>query len=319
MCHAKAIVFNLGALGDLLISLPCIRFIRFIGYKITLVAPFPQALLLKELMEVDEVINASGPFLSEIYTNKEIEILRDYSKVFIFSRSHNPLLLKIFKNKDIDFEFIHTYPSTEISNYMYQFAQLLEKLSIRYKNLKKYDFCFKPFDIVLNDKLEPSSYIISVHLGSGSEVKNLPLSKLDNYIKIIDNLYRPKWFFITGPAESDEKREFVRQISSKVENRAKHLDSLPLFLLLKYIRSSSLFVGNDSGISHLAAFCGLNSILCFGPTNPCIWSPPFKWVKSILSKKECAPCVDYHKCKKKDCMKDVSLEDLISATKDFLG
>jgi len=323
---AKAIVFHFGALGDLLISLPCIRFIKSVGYKVTLVASPPQSLLLKELMEVDEVIDASSSFLSNIYTSKGVKILDNYARIFIFSKSHNPELLKILKDRHIYPDLIHTYPLKEISNYIYQFVQILKTFSIKFdKDLRVSDFLknyysyFRPFNGEIKDNIKSYSYIISVHLGSGSEVKNLPLSKLDRFIKVIDGLYKPKWFLITGPAESKEKREFVRKILSDIKNRAEHLDSISLLSLLRYLKSSSLFIGNDSGISHLAAFCGLNSILCFGPTNPKIWSPPFKWVRVILSKKKCAPCMDYHNCKEKDCMKNISLEELILVTQEFLG
>jgi len=321
----KAILFHFGALGDLLISLPCIRLLKSIGYEVTLVASFPQALLLKELFEVDRAIDSCSSFLLDIYTDKAKEILKDYSKIFIFSKSNTPELSRTLKKKAIELDVIHTYPSTEISNYKYQLIQLLEKLSLSFDKDNIYDdykFCFKPFprlDSLLDVKRPFNSKIISVHLGSGSEVKNLPLSSLKSYIKTIDNLYRPKWFFITGPAESKERKKFVDIISSENKDRVRLLDTLPLLSLSKYIRSSSLFIGNDSGISHLAAFCGVNSVLCFGPTNPKIWAPPFKWVKVILSKKKCVPCIDYHKCEERDCMKEISLEELILATQEFIG
>jgi len=92
-----------------------------------------------------------------------------------------------------------------------------------------------------------------------------------------------------------------------------------LLSVANYIKSSSLFIGNDSGISHLAAFCGTKSILCFGPTDPKIWAPPFSWIKTIVSKKSCAPCNDYHKCQTKDCMKFIEIGDLILVTHNILG
>jgi len=35
----------------------------------------------------------------------------------------------------------------------------------------------------------------------------------------------------------------------------------------------SIFIGHDSGISHLAAAAGANCILLFGPTDPNVWAP----------------------------------------------
>jgi len=35
----------------------------------------------------------------------------------------------------------------------------------------------------------------------------------------------------------------------------------------------SIFIGHDSGISHLAAAAGANCVLLFGPTDPGVWAP----------------------------------------------
>jgi heptosyltransferase-2 len=35
----------------------------------------------------------------------------------------------------------------------------------------------------------------------------------------------------------------------------------------------SIFIGHDSGISHLAAAARANCILLFGPTDPNVWAP----------------------------------------------
>jgi heptosyltransferase-2 len=42
---------------------------------------------------------------------------------------------------------------------------------------------------------------------------------------------------------------------------------------LAAVLERSIFIGHDSGISHLAAAAGANCILLFGPTNPDVWAP----------------------------------------------
>jgi heptosyltransferase-2 len=42
-----------------------------------------------------------------------------------------------------------------------------------------------------------------------------------------------------------------------------------------------LFLGHDSGVSHLAAACGAPCVLLFGPTDPAVWAPPSPRVKVI--------------------------------------
>ena len=42
-----------------------------------------------------------------------------------------------------------------------------------------------------------------------------------------------------------------------------------------------LFLGHDSGISHLAAGCGARCLLLFGPTEPATWAPPSPLVRVL--------------------------------------
>ncbi len=46
-----------------------------------------------------------------------------------------------------------------------------------------------------------------------------------------------------------------------------------LYELTCWLRGARIFVGNDSGISHLAAAAGTPVIVWFGPTNPRVWAP----------------------------------------------
>ncbi|HET9132402.1 MAG TPA: glycosyltransferase family 9 protein, partial [Terriglobia bacterium] len=39
------------------------------------------------------------------------------------------------------------------------------------------------------------------------------------------------------------------------------------------LRRCRVFIGNDSGITHLAAYLGCPTIALFGPTDPRIWAP----------------------------------------------
>ena len=40
-----------------------------------------------------------------------------------------------------------------------------------------------------------------------------------------------------------------------------------------WLASARVYIGNDSGISHLAAAVGIPTIVLFGPTDPAVWAP----------------------------------------------
>ena len=48
---------------------------------------------------------------------------------------------------------------------------------------------------------------------------------------------------------------------------------LDLYELGCWLARARLYIGNDSGISHLAAAVGTPTIVLFGPTDPAIWAP----------------------------------------------
>jgi ADP-heptose:LPS heptosyltransferase len=60
---------------------------------------------------------------------------------------------------------------------------------------------------------------------------------------------------------------------------------LPLPVLAALLSLSRGFVGNDSGVSHLAAAVGTRTIALFGPTDAANWAPrgPFVRVASFGS------------------------------------
>jgi len=47
------------------------------------------------------------------------------------------------------------------------------------------------------------------------------------------------------------------------------------------LRRCRLFIGNDSGITHIAAYWGAPTIALFGPTDPAVWGPLGRRVKVL--------------------------------------
>jgi len=46
-----------------------------------------------------------------------------------------------------------------------------------------------------------------------------------------------------------------------------------LYELACWLATARLYIGNDSGITHLAAAVGTPVVALFGPTDPRIWAP----------------------------------------------
>lgn len=116
--------------------------------------------------------------------------------------------------------------------------------------------------------------VIALHPGSGSERKNWPLER---WLEVAAGLRAGGWrvVFVTGEAE--EARGQLAQIPGGWE--VWHQRPLPE--LAGLLGGCAGFLGHDSGMSHLAAACGLPCLLLFGPTDPGVWAPPQAGVRVL--------------------------------------
>jgi heptosyltransferase-2 len=65
------------------------------------------------------------------------------------------------------------------------------------------------------------------------------------------------------------------------DKRVRLLENLPLPELAAALGGGRIYLGHDTGISHLAAVTGTPSLLLFGPTDPGIWAPPHGHVRVL--------------------------------------
>jgi ADP-heptose:LPS heptosyltransferase len=109
-------------------------------------------------------------------------------------------------------------------------------------------------------------------------IKGWTIEKFINIGKWIENEIGGKSIWIMGPAEDDNFELFKSKFPS---SPILHLQSLSN--VASILRSSHLYFGCDTGISHLAAAVGVTVIVLFGPTNPKVWGPRGKDVCIIKS------------------------------------
>jgi heptosyltransferase III len=117
----------------------------------------------------------------------------------------------------------------------------------------------------LGDASEP---VIALHPGSGSETKNWPIER---WKKLGEHLFSTDCAVLVVAGEADEERVLLLETAWKHKpvRFAKNLALPHLAALLE----TSVFIGHDSGVSHIAAAVRARSILIFGPTDPGVWAP----------------------------------------------
>lgn len=106
---------------------------------------------------------------------------------------------------------------------------------------------------------------VALHPGSGSVRKNAPPELFAGLARALSPT--APWLLIEGPADG------VAVAAVASAPGAVRTGALNLHALATVLSRASLYVGNDSGVTHLAAALGVPTIALFGPTDPRSWAP----------------------------------------------
>ena len=114
----------------------------------------------------------------------------------------------------------------------------------------------------------------------------------DKFARVVEFLAERKVesVAIAGPNETDVVNELISTSSTKVTSL-----SLKLPEVTALASRARLFVGNDSGIAHIASAVGAPSVVIFGSSNIAHWRP---WnpapAEVVFEEMECQPCHGYY-------------------------
>ena len=107
----------------------------------------------------------------------------------------------------------------------------------------------------------------------------------------------------------DRFQELARRLPLPVEWIAGPEETLPgalrfddLWQLANWISGASLYIGNDSGITHLAAATGVPAIALFGATDSRVWAPRGESVTLVV----------------RDSMQSIATDDVLRAAANLL-
>jgi heptosyltransferase III len=122
---------------------------------------------------------------------------------------------------------------------------------------------------------------IAIHPGSGSPAKCWPIQYFAQVIERLWQQNRPV-LLLAGPADVERLETLRTQLSlpSKPE-LLQVLTNSPLLEVAHHLQDCRCYLGNDAGITHLAAMLGIPTVAIFGPSDPAIWHPIGPTVKVV--------------------------------------
>jgi len=295
----RILVIRGGAIGDFILTLPALKALRdarprahieILGYKHI-------AVLAENRFYAQAVRSIEYGSLSSFFArNSELPAeLANYFASFdlIVSYLYDPD--RIFENnlRRCGVENLLCGPPKIVENAGHaarQLARPIEEMGISVVDLTEKVFPKIEDRQFASDFLRPLQQpIVAIHPGSGSKEKNWPL---ENWIALFSGTGGfpdaegkhgrlgkfHSLVVISGEADKSLTEQLEREWKDRDVRFAKNLPLPHLAAVLE----RSIFIGHDSGISHLAAAAGANCVLLFGPTDPNVWAPRNKNVQ-ILS------------------------------------
>ena len=149
--------------------------------------------------------------------------------------------------------------------------------------------------------------VLAIAPGSGAREKNWP----EEFFIAVANRWRESTggiaVLVIGPVET------ARGGIDRLRERCLAVSDLSLSQVAALISRSAVYLGNDSGISHLAAAVGVPTVALFGPSDPRRWAPRGRRVTLISRQVHCSPCSNstMKSCPHRACLSELSAEEVI--------
>jgi len=149
--------------------------------------------------------------------------------------------------------------------------------------------------------------VLTLAPGSGGKEKNWPVEQYRAVAEWWRRATGGAAVVLIGPVE--EERGGFEVFSDCCINAR----GLSLGQAAALLARSDVYLGNDSGITHLAAAVGARTVALFGPSDASQWAPLGRAVTVLSRHVACAPCADavMKSCSHRDCLTAFSAAEAI--------
>jgi len=274
----RALVIRGGALGDFLLTLPVLHSLRTAApsSRVELLAYPGLGTLAKNAGMIDEVRSIEYGPMAGFFTRGAVldPDLREYFGSFdlVVSYLYDPdgIFHENLRASGAGRVVIGPHRPSSGAHAIDQLAAPLADLGL--------PLCGRASRIH-TARVEQAAPTIAIHPGSGSAAKNWPAENWRQLAErlLVDNL-GIRLAVIGGEAD-ESGLAALRDLAPR--KSVVFWENLPLTDLAERLAGAQLYLGHDTGISHLAAAAGVPSLLLFGPTDPGVWSPPHDYVRVL--------------------------------------
>jgi heptosyltransferase-2 len=156
---------------------------------------------------------------------------------------------------------------------------------------------------------QPKGRGVLVHTGAAQPVRVWPLERYQRAVKRLREMNRDVQL-VCDP----EQRDWWLKAGERGVATPRTIAEL-----LELMDEAGVFIGNDSGPGHLAAFCGIPTFTFFGPQVP-EWFVPLHPAAEWIEGKACPykPCSDYCMFASPHCLNGVSEAEAVPRLERFV-
>jgi len=327
----SVLVIHQGAVGDFILALPVLETVRktFPDAK-SVIMGYPRILeLAKKRSYAEETISIDQKGMASFFVREGSldptlsQFFERFDLIVVFGRDGEGAIVKNLRRVcEGRILHIHSFPSGDekihLTDYLLrQFARYGFPVSVSIPKLYLEESdreWARGFWESKGVTLEERSRVIVLHPGSGSQKKVWPLDRFFNLAHALQDHLGSRILIVLGPAEGVEVQEAFERMGSSPPILAK---GLTLLQLASVMEGCWFFVGNDSGISHLAAALRLPAVVIFGPTDQKVWSPRSEKTFVVSKEVRCSPCPQerLRACEDVECLRGIEMEQVLEGVK----
>ena len=314
MSENRLLIIHQGALGDFIVTFPILKALRTTISRIDGICRSSFGRLAVELGVLDTSYPLESARFASLYADpidpKVVTLMSTYRSILLFSFSEF-LEMSVKKINGLRVFRILPWPSVSQKDHITEFlARQVRNCNLLGKETRR-RFSRALFHLkgdASRKRRSGARAIISP--GAGSVKKRWPLER---FMKVAVELKKRglQPSILLGPAEVD--LEAVLQHSPQSQPQV--VKTRTFRELITVLESAVIYIGNDSGVSHLAALLGVPTLVIFGPSDSDRWRPFGDHVRIVKSASPCSPCFDTDRpdCPERACLEKINPDRIVKA------
>jgi len=311
---SRACVIFPGALGDFVCFLPALKALRrdsqidlFARSEFADIVPSGVKVRTLECAEIGDLFIAAAP-----QTPSRPNCFGAYAAVYSWLGSQQPVFIRRLQSDCAGRAKI--FPFRPLANIEHQADYYLRCLA-----LPDFTACEPAIELHAEaiawsdnfcmEHLLDRRAILAIAPGSGAREKNWP----EEFFLAVAKWWRESSggavILLVGAVESE------RGGIDRLREYCVVAGNLKLSQAAALLSRSDVYLGNDSGVTHLAAAVGVPTFALFGPSDPRQWAPRGKKVVVINRQIACSPCPNstMQSCPHRACLTELYPDQLIAA------